>query len=164
MAMLAACAGPRAASAGMESVPATAGAPSLTLHRVGGGTPAPLEDAAIRAAFDADAAAELIDPAPPGIDYAVDALLCVYLGQRATGGWALVLQTAELVDGELRIRGRETRPRGTVTQALTYPGDCATISRAALPAGELVVRADDTISDERIVDGTIEVPDAEGAG
>lgn len=130
---------------------------ALTLTRVSG-TPARREEAAIEIAFDAAAAAALISPLPAELDPATDALLCVYLGERPTGGWGLALQSATLRDGELRILARETRPRGNVTQALTYPGDCARVPRAALPTGELPVRADDTISDEFIVDGRIEVP------
>ena len=132
-------------------------AAALTLTRVAG-TPARHDDAAIAIAFDEAAAAELISPLPADLDLGTDALLCVYLGQRPTGGWGLALQSATLRDGELRIAARETRPRGNVTQALTYPADCASVPRAALPAGELAVRADDTISDEFIVDGRIEVP------
>lgn len=133
------------------------GPPPPTLSRVSG-TPARHEEAAIEIAFDEAHAAELISPVPPGIDFATEALLCVYLGKRPTGGWALALQSATLSDGKLLIRGRETRPRGTQTQALTYPGDCAVLPRGSMPAGTLAVRADDTISDEFIVDGQIEVP------
>jgi hypothetical protein len=122
------------------------------------GTPTRHAAAAIALAFDEAAAAELITPLPPGLNLETDALLCVYLGERPTGGWGLALQSASLRDGELRILARETRPRGNATGALTYPGDCASIPRAALPAGELAVRADDTISDEFIVDARIEVP------
>ena len=61
---------------------------------------------------------------------------------------------------ELHILAREGRPRageGT-TQAFTYPAECVLVDRTQLPVGSLVVRADDTISDEFIVDATIEVP------
>ena len=151
---LAAC----APSGGASQTPTQASTPpSLTLTRVTG-TPARHEDAAIAVAFDEAAAAELISPLPAELDFGTDALLCVYLGQRPTGGWGLALQSATLRDGELRIAARETRPRGNDTQALTYPGDCASVPLAALPAGQLAVRADDTISDEFIVDGRIEVP------
>lgn len=153
----------QAGSQGASDVPSQAASngpgqlAALTLTRVSG-TPARRVDAAIAIAFDEASAATLISPLPAQLDLATDALLCVYLGQRPTGGWGLALQSASLQDGELRILARETRPRGNVTQALTYPGDCASVPRAALPAGELVVRADDTISDEFIVDGQIEVP------
>jgi hypothetical protein len=152
--VLTACAAPEAATSNAGSA---GGAPAPTLTRVNG-TPARHEEAAIEIAFDAAHAAELISPVPTEIDFATDALLCVYLGERPTGGWDLALQSATLTDGELMIRGRETRPRGNQTQALTYPGDCATMPRAALPEGELAVRTDDTISDEFIVDGQIAVP------
>lgn len=151
LALLTACAG-----AGTDA-PASHAPPAPVLTRVEG-TPAQVEEAAIRVAFDAAAAADLISPVPAGLDFSTDALLCVYLGERPTGGWGLALQSASLVDGELRILGRETRPRGNATQALTYPGDCASLPRAALPPGELAVRADDTISDEFIVEATIQVP------
>ena len=61
---------------------------------------------------------------PDDLDFGTDALVCVYLGERPTAGWGLDLQTASLVDGELRILARETRPRGTVNQVVTYPADC----------------------------------------
>ena len=111
-------------------------------------------------AFDAEEAAALVLEVPEDLDFGTDALVCVYLGERPTAGWGLDLQTASLIDGELRILARETRPRGTVNEVVTYPGDCGVLNRDALPAGELAVRADDTISDEFIVGGDVTVPDA----
>jgi len=136
--------------------------PGLTLRSV---QVEPLErpEAAIAMAFDADEAAALVLAVPDDLDFATDALVCVYLGERPTAGWGLDLQAASLVDGELRILARETRPRGTVDQVATYPGDCGLLNRDALPAGELAVRADDTISDEFIVGGDVTVPDPESA-
>ena len=72
---------------------------------------------------------------------------------------ALTCRRRRLIEGELRILARETRPRGTVNEVVTYPGDCGVLNRDALPAGELAVRADDTISDEFIVGGDVTVPD-----
>jgi len=100
---------------------------------------------------------------PDELDFGTDALVCVYLGERPTSGWGLDLQTASLVNGELRILARETRPRGSVDEVVTYPGDCAVVNRNALPAGDLAVRADDTISDEFIVGGDATVPVTESA-
>ena len=114
-------------------------------------------------AFDAEEAAALVVRVPDDLDFGTGALVCVYLGERPTAGWGLDLQTASLVDGELHILARETRPRGTVDEALTYPGDCGVLNRDALPVGQLAVRADDTISDEFIVGGDVTVPDAESA-
>jgi len=70
---------------------------------------------------------------------------------------------AEFRDVFLRIQARETRPRGTVNEVVTYPGDCGVLNRDALPAGDLAVRADDTISDEFIVGGDVTVPEPESA-
>ena len=137
-------------------------APGLTLRSVQV-EPLEREEAAIAMAFDADQAAALVAEVPDDLDFGVDALVCVYLGERPTAGWGLDLQTASLLEGELRILARETRPRGTVEQVVTYPAGCGVLNRDALPAGELAVRADDTISDEFIVAGNVIVPDAEAA-
>ena len=135
-------------------------APGLTLRAIQV-EPAERQEAAIAMAFDADEAAPLVTAVPDDLDFGTDALICVYLGERPTEGWGLDLQTASLVDGELRILARETRPRGTVNQVVTHPADCGVVNRAALPPGQLAVRADDTISDEFIVAGEVTVPDAE---
>ena len=137
-------------------------APGLTLRSVQV-EPVEREEAAIGFAFDAEEAAELVVEVPDDLDFGADALVCVYLGERPTEGWGLDLQTAVLVDGELRILARETRPRGTVNQVVTHPADCGVVNRDALQAGELAVRADDTISDEFIVGGSVTVPNPEAA-
>jgi hypothetical protein len=137
--------------------------PGLTLRSVQV-EPVERAEAAIAMAFDADAAAALVADVPDDVDFGTDALVCVYLGERPTAGWGLDLQTASLLEGgELRILARETRPRGTVQQVVTYPADCGTLNREALPPGELAVRADDTISDEFIVAGEVTVPNPEAA-
>ena len=125
--------------------------------------PAERREAAIAIAFDDEEAAPLVTAVPNDLDFGTDALVCVYLGERPTEGWGLDLQTASLVDRELRILARETRPRGTVNQVVTYPADCGVVNRDALPPGQLAVRADDTISDEFIVAGEVTVPDLEAA-
>jgi hypothetical protein len=152
-ALLAACGTAPSPTSG-PSVPA-----SLALREVAA-EPVAREAAAIGLAFDATAAEELVEAVPAGLDFADTALLCVFLGERPTDGWGLDLSAAALVDGELRITARETRPRGSAEEVLTYPADCATLDRAALPVGELAVRADDTISDEFIVGGSVAVPPA----
>jgi hypothetical protein len=121
------------------------------------------EAAGIGMAFDAEGAGELLEQVPADLDLGGTALVCVYLGERPTTGWGLTLQTASLVSGELRILARETRPRSNAGQETTYPADCATLNRDALPPGELVVRAHDTISDEFITEGTVTVPPREPA-
>lgn len=137
-------------------------APGLTLRAIQV-EPVEREEAAIAIAFDADEAAPMVTAVPDDLDFGTDALVCVYLGERPTEGWGLDLQTASLVDGELRILARETRPRGTVNQVVTYPANCGVVNRDALPPGQLAVRADDTISDEFIVAGEVAVPDREAA-
>ena len=140
-----------------ESLP-----PGLTLRSIQV-EPVEREEAAIAMAFDAEEAAALVVEVPEDLDFGTDALVCVYLGERPTAGWGLDLQTASLIEGELRILARETRPRGTVNEVVTYPGDCGVLNRDALPAGELPVRADDTISEEFIVGGDVTVPEPESA-
>lgn len=137
-------------------------APGLTLRGIQV-EPVEREQAAIAMAFDAGEAAELVAEVPDDLDFGADVLVCVYLGERPTAGWGLDLQAASLVDDGLLILARETRPRGTVEQVVTYPAGCGVLNRVALPAGELAVRADDTISEEFIVAGNVTVPDAEAA-
>jgi hypothetical protein len=85
-------------------------------------------------------------------------VVCVFLGPRQTTGWGLDLSTVSLSDGVLTIRARESVPRGTTRPVVTYPADCGLVPRAALPVGELTVRADDTVSGEFIADALIDVP------
>jgi hypothetical protein len=119
----------------------------------------PQTEATILAAFDADSAAALVASVPAGLDFASSGLICVYLGERSTGGWSLALQSASVVDGELQILAREGRPPASGGPAgTTYPAGCGTITRAGLPTGTVPVRADDTVSEEFIVSGTITVP------
>lgn len=137
----------------------TGGLVNVGLQRVADARPVRSEEATIGIAFDAGQATALVTE-PPSIDYASQALLCVALGERSTGGWSVTIQSITLDGAEMSILAREARPRaGTgTTHAATYPADCAVIDRTVLPVGELMVRADDTISDEFIVDATIDVP------
>jgi hypothetical protein len=136
--------------------------PGLTLRDVDA-TPVIRSAAAIGMAFDAAAAVGLVDPLPATIDFGADALVCVYLGSRPTTGWGLALQSASLSDGVLEIRARETRPGGGSREEITYPADCGLVNRSALPPGPLLVRADDTISEEFITDGEVTVPPGGGS-
>ena len=111
-------------------------------------------------AFDTDAAADLVTAVPADLDFSEHALVCVFLGPRLTTGWSLDLRTASLTGAELRIRARETAPRTETSEETTYPADCALLSRAALPVGELRVWADDTVTDEFIAEAVIAVPAA----
>ena len=135
-------------------------APVLSLRDVAV-TPVARAEAGIAAGFDAAGAAELVEELPADLDLARDALICVYLGERPSGTWSLTLQSAAIVDGELRIVARERSSGGRAVAS--FPADCALLNRDALPAGTLPVRADDTTSDEFITDGTLTVPSPSSA-
>jgi hypothetical protein len=120
--------------------------------------PLEIREETVAIAFDADAAAHLVAEVPAEVDFDEHALACVFLGPRLTSGWSLDLRTASLSGGELRIRARETAPRTETEAQETYPADCALLTRAALPVGELRVWADDTVTDEFIAEAMIEVP------
>jgi hypothetical protein len=122
--------------------------------------PVELREETVKVAFDAAAAAEFVTAVPADLDFAERALVCVFLGPRLTTGWSLDLRSASLTGRELRILARETAPRGEAQEETTYPADCALLPRAALPTGELHVRADDTATDEFIADTVIDVPPA----
>jgi hypothetical protein len=139
------------------SDPATDG--SVLVVRLPDAVPAQREDAAIEAAFDPESAAALAGSLPADLDWASTGVICVSLGRRADGGWSLAIQGASLVDGELRVRARETRPApGVDRPGPSFAADCATIDRASLPLGTLPARADDTVTDEFIVAGDLKVP------
>lgn len=146
-----------------SAVPTTASEPafsgSVLVVRLPDAEPAQREGAAIEAAFDPQSAAALASSLPADLDWGSIGVICVYLGRRADGGWSLAIQGASLVDGELQVRARETRPApGVERPGPSFAADCATIDRASLPIGTLPARADDTVTDEFIVDGDLEVP------
>ena len=139
------------------------GSVSVNLTRLVGVEIADRAAAAIEIAFDAGAATELVAPLPADADFEAQAVLCLFIGERESGGWAVALQSIRIVDGQMEIRARETAPRGLATGGATYPADCALIDRSALPVGLLPVTSTDTTSDEFIVDGVIDVPAPSGA-
>jgi len=119
--------------------------------------------AGIEIAFDPQAAGRLVSSVPAGIDFARQGLLCLFLGERATGGWSVAIQGLRVVGGQLEIAARETSPRGTGTGPATYPGSCVLVTRADLPSGELPATATDLATDEFIVDGQLAIPDMTSA-
>jgi hypothetical protein len=149
------------ASATPPTLPSGTGsaAAGLELQPLAGASPATRTEAGVAVAFDTDAAAKLVSSAP-SVDYATRALLCVFLGERS-GRWTLDLQSAQLSGSTLSIEARERPPRTAGTD-VTTPAACGTLQRDGLPAGELKVSAHDTVSDEFITEGTIEVPTAPG--
>jgi hypothetical protein len=134
---------------------AAAGAGGIGFEMIEDATPAPRDEASVEAAFDAASAADLLDSVP-ALDFDSQAVLCLYLGER-TGTWGFSVSGLTIEDGELHIASAERRPRGGDTAA-THPAQCLAVDRGALPAGDLAVTADDTVSDEFIVGGTIKVP------
>jgi hypothetical protein len=131
----------------------------LDLQPLDGGTPAHRSQAGVAMAFDTDQAEGLVAPAP-ALDFTERSLLCVFLGERS-GRWTIDLQTAEMVGKTLEIEARERPPRQPDGETTT-PAACGTLRRGALPAGELKVSAHDTVSDEFITEGVVEVPPAAG--
>jgi hypothetical protein len=158
--MGAACAPPSDGGSPPASIDAShAASGSVPVVRLQNAEPVEREEAAVDAAFDPDAAAALAGALPADLDWATTGILGLYLGRRADGGWRLAIQSASLIDGELRILARETRPvAGVDLPGPTFPADCASIDRTALPVGTLTAQADDTVSDEFIVDGDLHVP------
>lgn len=131
--------------------------PVLSLDDVDA-TPVENRQETVAMAFDAESAAELVEQVPPDLDFGTRALVCVFLGPRQTTGWSLELLTVTLSDDVLTIRARESVPRGQTQPTVTYPADCGVVTRAALPPGQLTVRADDTVTGEFIADASIDVP------
>ncbi len=122
--------------------------------------PAERREESVALAFDREAAAALLEEVPDDLDLDAQAVVCVFLGPRQTSGWSLDLRAATLTGSTVEIAARENAPRGNTRPEVTYPADCGLLTRAALPAGELLVRADDTITGEFIAETTVVVPEA----
>lgn len=169
VALLSACAGPIGSAPASEtaSVPSSAAAsasetPALSLGALDA-EPADDREESVALAFDHDGAADILKDVPPDLDFGAQAVVCVFLGPRQTTGWSLDLRTATLREGQLEIKARENAPRANTRPEVTYPADCGLLNRAALPPGELAVRADDTITGEFIAGTTVVVPAASNA-
>jgi len=166
--LLAACSSPggpasapatAAASASAQASASASDAPALALTSLDA-EPIQEEQESVALAFDRPSAGSLLKEVPADLDFGAYAVVCVFLGPRQTTGWSLDLRTASLAGDQLDIAARENAPRGTTRPEVTYPADCGLLTRAALPAGELVVRADDTITGEFIADTSVVVPEA----
>ena len=131
---------------------------NVGISRLTGINPTDKAAAGINIAFDERAAGALLTPLQAGIDFTLNGVLCLSIGERATGGWAVTIQSIQIVDGAMQIAARETEPRGIGTGPPSYPADCVLVPRADLPGGDLSAVATDVTSDEFIVDGRLSVP------
>ena len=66
---------------------------------------------------------------PGGLDFGEFDLVIVALGERATGGYAVNIESIQLAGGELAVTGKASAPGedAITTQALTYPYSAVTI-------------------------------------
>ncbi|HEX2194918.1 MAG TPA: protease complex subunit PrcB family protein [Candidatus Limnocylindria bacterium] len=163
---LAVVAGALAACATTPTVTAiptpTATTPVVTLAELDA-EPAEHREESVAVAFDPDDASALLVEVPTDLDLASHAVVCVFLGARPSRGWSIELLTATLSGDVLTIRAREGSPRGGTAGGTTYPADCGLLTRGGLPAGELEVRAEDTVTGEFIAATVVEVPAASSA-
>ena len=60
---------------------------------------------------------------PGAIDFDANDLVIVALGEQATGGYAIIIESIQLEGGELAVTGKASAPGpdAITTQALTYP-------------------------------------------
>jgi hypothetical protein len=72
--------------------------------------------------------------APP-LDFEKQMVLLVALGERRTGGHAIEVARAEIIEGKLIVHVRETRPQpgALTTMALTAPFQAVAVRRYDLP-------------------------------
>ncbi|MFK7788692.1 MAG: protease complex subunit PrcB family protein [Phycisphaeraceae bacterium] len=70
---------------------------------------------------------------PGGIDFAKNDLVIVALGEQATGGYAVNINSIQLDGGELAVTGKATTPGADAitTQALTYPYSAVLITNTS---------------------------------
>jgi len=66
---------------------------------------------------------------PGGLDFGEYDLVIVALGEQPTGGYAVNIESIQLVGGELAVTGKASAPGedDVVTQALTYPYSAVSI-------------------------------------
>lgn len=74
------------------------------------------------------------EPPLPEVDFSQDILVVVALGQRSSGGFGIIADSAFTTNGELMIRVRTIAPgpRCYTTGAFTQPVDVARVPRMAL--------------------------------
>jgi hypothetical protein len=78
-----------------------------------------------------------ITPAPPrpAIDFEREMLVVAALGERSTGGYSIIIESASATGEALTVRIHSTAPGSTcvTTQAFTQPVDVARLPRMAGP-------------------------------
>ena len=74
-------------------------------------------------------------PALPAVDFARQSVILAALGQRATGGYGIIVESATMARDTLRvtIRSLSPGPRCGTTAALSEPVDLALLPRVARP-------------------------------
>lgn len=70
---------------------------------------------------------------PGGIDFDANDLVIVALGEQATGGFAVNIESVQLQSGELAVSGKASAPGADAltTQALSYPYSAVLIPNTA---------------------------------
>jgi len=80
--------------------------------------------------------------APPAVDFERQIVLVAFMGERRTGGHAILIRAAELEDGALVVTVRETvpPPGAITTQMLTAPFHAVAVARTDLPVRWVLAR------------------------
>jgi hypothetical protein len=74
-------------------------------------------------------------PPPPAIDFEREMLVVAALGERSTGGYSIIVESASATGEALTVRIHSTAPGSTcvTTQAFTQPVDVARLPRMQGP-------------------------------
>ena len=98
-----------AASAGgsQASVAPSGGVRNVSLSRLTDARATRRDAATIVIGFDAAAVADMVTPAP-GVNFATQALLCLHIGERPTGGWSVTIQSISVEGAEMAILARRS--------------------------------------------------------
>ena len=74
----------------------------------------------------------------PAVDFAADAVLAVFAGEKPSSGWAVELGVAEVIGGVLAVRYRVRPPVGMAQDVITSPFQIARVSRAGWQRVEFI--------------------------
>ena len=94
------------------------------------------DTASLRAAWERVHERQGTVPAPPAFDPATEQLVLVAIGQRGSGGYSILLDSAAMAGDTLVVYATSTSPgrRCGATAALTQPVDIARMPRVPAPA------------------------------